>query len=74
MMTTKEIKMNKNYETEVRERWEDTLAYREYEQKTSNYTKERMAEATDGLMAIFAEFAACKQNAQRLILTKHRRL
>ena len=54
--------MNKNYETESRERWGNTDAYREHEQKTKNYTKEKWAEANDGLMAIFAEFAACKAN------------
>ena len=47
---------------EVRERWGDTSAYREHEQKTKNYTKEKWAEANDGLMAIFAEFAACKDS------------
>ena len=50
----------KNYETEAHSRWGDTAAYREHEQKTKNYTKEKWAEANDGLMAIFAEFAACK--------------
>ena len=50
----------KNYETEVCSRWGSTDAYREHEQKTKNYTKEKWAEANDGLMAIFAEFAACK--------------
>ena len=50
----------KNYETEARSRWGNTDAYREHEQKTKNYTKEKWAEANDGLMAIFAEFAACK--------------
>ena len=50
----------KNYETESRSRWGTTDAYREHEQKTKNYTKEKWAEANDGLMAIFAEFAACK--------------
>ena len=54
--------MNNKYETEVRSRWGTTDAYREYEQKTKNYTKEKWAEANDGLMAIFAEFAACKQS------------
>ena len=34
--------------------------YCEHEQKTKNYTKEKLAEANAGLMAIFAEFAACK--------------
>ena len=52
----------KSYGTEARERYGNTAAYREHEQKTKNYTKEKWAEANDGLMAIFAEFAACKQN------------
>ena len=30
--------------------------------QTKNYTKEKWAEANDGLMAIFAEFAACKDS------------
>ena len=50
----------KSYETEARERYGNTAAYREHEQKTKNYTKEKWAEANDGLMAIFAEFAALK--------------
>ena len=47
---------------EAHQRWENTSAYREHEQKTKNYTKEKWAEVNDGLMAIFAEFAACKEN------------
>ena len=49
-----------DYKIEARSRWSNTDAYREHEQKTTNYTKEKWAEANDGLMAIFAEFAACK--------------
>ena len=52
----------KNYENEARERWGNTNAYREHEQKTKNYTKEKWTEANDGLMAIFAEFAALKNS------------
>ena len=52
----------KNHETEVCERWSNTAAYREHEQKTKSYTKEKWAEANDGLMAIFAEFATCKDS------------
>ena len=52
----------KTYENEARERWGNTDAYREHEQKTKDYTKEKWAQANDGLMAIFAEFAVCKQN------------
>ena len=49
-----------DYKIESRSRWGNTDAYREHEQKTKNYTKEKWAEANDGLMAIFAEFSACK--------------
>ena len=51
-----------NYENEVRERWGNTDAYLEHEQKTKNYSKQKWAEANDGLMAVFAEFAVCKAN------------
>ena len=65
------------YKNESRSRWGNTDAYREHEQKTKNYTKEKWAEANDGLMAIFAEFAACKasgasadSNEAQLIVAK----
>ena len=51
----------KSYEKEARERWGNTEAYREHTEKTKNYTKEKWAEANDGLMSIFAEFAECKR-------------
>ena len=60
----------KNYETEARSRWGNTDAYFEHEQKTKNYTKEKWAEANDGLMAIFAEFAACKDSGVSADSTK----
>ena len=52
----------KNYKTEARSRWGNTDAYREHEQKTKNYIKEKWAEVNDGLMALFAEFTACKNS------------
>ena len=55
-------KYMKNYETEAHSRWGDTQAFGEHEQKTKNYTKEKWAEANEGLMAIFAELAACKNS------------
>ena len=54
--------MNDKHTTEARERYGDTPAYREHEQKTKNYTKEKWAEANEGLVAIFAEFATLKNN------------
>ena len=57
------MKITENdYSKESIDRWGNTDAYREHEQKIKNYTKEKWAEANDGLMAIFAEFAACKDS------------
>ena len=56
--------MKNNYDIETRSRWGNTDAYREHEQKTKNYTKEKWAEASDGLKSIFAEFAACKDSGK----------
>ena len=55
----------KNFDSEVRDRWGNTDAYREHEQKTKKYTKGKRTEANDGLMVIFAEFAAVKANGAR---------
>ena len=55
----------RNSSYEVHQRWGNTDAYREHEQKTKNYTKEKWAEANDGMMAIFAEFAVCKESDAR---------
>ena len=52
--------MINDYKSEARARWGNTDAYREHEQKTKNYTKEKWAEASDGMMEIFVEFAVCK--------------
>lgn len=51
-----------DYSAETRSRWGNTDVYREHEQKTKNYTKEKWSEANEGLMAIFAEFAKCKDS------------
>lgn len=54
--------MKSDHNIEIRERWGNTDAYCEHEKKTKNYTKEKWAEINEGLMAIFAEFAECKNN------------
>ena len=52
----------KSYENEARERWGNNPAYHEHEQRTKNNTKEDWAGYNDGLMAIFAELAMCKND------------
>ncbi len=56
--------MNNNYQNEAYERWGDTNAYREHEQKTRKYTKEKWTEVNEGLMAIFGEFTDCKAKCE----------
>ena len=51
-----------NYSTEARSRWGETDAYYEHEKKAKSYTKQKWADVNDGLMAIFAEFAVCKDS------------
>ncbi len=60
----------KNAENEARSRWGNTDAYREHEQKTRNYTKGKWAEANDGMMAIFAEFATLKNSGASIDSTE----
>ena len=52
----------KQYEVEAKQRWGDTNAYKEYEQKSNDYSKDKWQEVNDGLMAVFTKFAECKQN------------
>ena len=51
-----------NYDSEAKKRFGETEAYKEYEQKTANYTKDKMQSINDGLMDIFAKFSQCLKN------------
>ncbi len=50
----------KQYEKEAKERWGETDAYKEHQEKTKGYTKEKWQEVGAGLDAIMEEFARCK--------------
>lgn len=52
----------KQYEVEAKQRWGETDAYKEHQEKTADYSKDKWQEVNDGLMVIFAKFAECKQN------------
>ena len=51
-----------NCDIEVQERFGNTDAYKEHQEKTADYSKDKWQEVNDGLMEIFAKFAECKQN------------
>ena len=52
------------HRAEVKEKWGKTDAYREYEKKNQKETPEDRQQIHDGLMAIFADFAACMKSGE----------
>ena len=51
----------KQYESEAKERWGKTEAYKEHTEKTKDYSKDKWQSVTDGLDSIFGEFAECME-------------
>ena len=50
------------YDLEVKQLFGNTDAYKEYEQKTANYSNDKWQTVNGGLMAVFAKFAECKKS------------
>ena len=50
------------YQTEAKEKWGNTDAYKEHAEKTKNYSKDKWNNMAEEMNAIFAEFAACMKN------------
>ena len=51
-----------NYDSEVKQRWGETAAYKEHAEKTANYSKNQWQDVTDGLMTVLAKFGACMKD------------
>lgn len=52
----------KQFEAEAKERWGETVAYKEQAKKTANYSKDKWQEVNNGLMTVLAKFAECMNN------------
>ena len=65
-MTNRGIKM-RNYDLEIKQSFGNTDAYKEYEQKTANYSKDKWQTVNGGLMAVFTKFAECKNNGNTAV-------
>ena len=50
------------FNIEAKEKWSKTNAYKEYTEKTKNYSKDKWNNLSDRLNVIFAEFAVCMKN------------
>lgn len=66
--------MNKKHETEVRERWGKTDAYREYSQKREMQSDGERSLAQKELESVFSEFAACMNDGDAPISFRAQRL
>ncbi|MBR2953212.1 MAG: MerR family transcriptional regulator [Clostridia bacterium] len=53
------------YKQEAQEKWGNTDAYKEYADKTKNYSKNNWQNMTDGLNDIIAEFSVCMKNGNK---------
>lgn len=54
----------KKQKDEVKEKWGKTEAYREYSEKTKNYSAEKWSSVSDGLNFVFSEFADCMKSGE----------
>lgn len=60
MTTRSDMTRQDAYKKEARDRWGHTAAYAQFAQKSAGRSPKEEGAAAEGLMAIFAEFAACK--------------
>lgn len=52
----------KSFDKEVKEKWQNTKAYKEYQEKTINYSKEKWNNVNDVMNNIIEEFSICMNN------------
>lgn len=55
----------KKYADEARERWSNTVAYKESQQKTANYSESKYRELDKEMSRIFSLFAKCKADGMK---------
>ena len=55
------MKEFEKYKAEAEEKWGKTDAYREHQEKTKGYSKQKWDDLAEGMDHIMAEFAHCKE-------------
>ena len=53
------------YKSEVKEKWGQTTAYKEHEEKTKQYSKEKWNILAGEMNDVFVEFAACMKSGEK---------
>ena len=59
VMTAFDNREFEKYKAEAKEKWGTTSAYKEYEERTKNYSDQKWNDAAEGMNHIMAEFAVC---------------
>ena len=54
----------KRYESEAKERWGETQAYKEYEKKAKEYDDDKISNLADGMNEIMKEFAQLMKHGE----------
>ena len=62
VMTAFDNSTFEQYKAEAREKWGKTDAYRQHEEKTGNYSKQKWNDLAAGMDDIMAQFALCMKN------------
>ena len=55
------------YKTEAQEKWGETSAYKEYVEKSKNYSNDKSNNLADGLNVILAEFSVFMKNGEESV-------
>lgn len=59
------------YDVEVRECFGETYAYKEYEQKTADYTEDKWQAVNDGLNAVLPNLpSVCVADLRQIVTTR----
>ncbi len=53
-----------DYIKDTKEKWGNTKAYKEFEEKTKDYSEKEFDSITDGLTSIFCEFTECMESGE----------
>lgn len=56
------MKAYEKYKSEAQQKWGNTDAYKDHEEKTKNYSKQKWNDLTEGMDALMSEFALCMKN------------
>lgn len=61
-MKRQSIDFQKEYNNEIKKRWGETKEYKEFANKTKDYSDDKWQKAEEGLNAVISKFAVCKNN------------